>query len=158
MKYDVESFVKQTVAILKAGLPAEIAAINAEKADDITLECPDNSGWCFQNLNEDFFNFEPFVIYVIEDASISQAFKGANAKTISLTIEIGFTDSGLNPNDITWKLLRYSRAIEDTFSKNYQKFDSAVDVSIGALSPLSVVVKGKTIFSAGVRVSASLTN
>ena len=157
MIYDVESFIDDAIAVIKSNIASEIAAINSEKNDALTLLVPVNEAWFFQNTNDDYFNFEPFVLYALESVAIETSFDENNIKKIRLTIEIGFSDSGMNPNDSVRKLLRYTRALEQAFTKNYRKIDSASNVSLESLSPMGVDAMGKTIYVAGIAVNASLT-
>ena len=68
------------------------------------------------------------------------------------------SDDGDTSNEnVMWRLMRYSRALEEVIFKNYHKIDSRVKIRVKSLEPTSFVLEGNLFRSAGINVVASLT-
>jgi len=157
-KYDTESFLKQLITLLKANLNTQISAINTEKAD-FSIDTIDDDAWYFQNLNDNVFNNTVFVAYGIEaNAKVSEPQQDNYVKEISVFIEVSMSDDGDTTNEnVMWRLLRYTRALEEVVFKNYQKIDSRAKLRVKNLEPTSFSLEGRLFRSAGINVTAALT-
>lgn len=156
--FDTECLLKKTSEIMQARLNAELLLIDADKSDYI-IDPINPDAWYFQNLNEEAFSYANFVVWGMYDNPAQLSPQNNNAiKEIKMFFEVCMPDDGgpMNEN-VYYKLLRYTRALEAVIDKNYDKIRSGLKVQVSNLSPTSFDLTGKTFRSAGVLVTAAIT-
>lgn len=128
--YDVESFIDDLDAFLKAKVNPKIAEVNAdfdeliEDPDDppnmITvhqgptlLPIPDNA-YVFQSLDDRVANYNPFVFYEIATPNVNDPQVGGLQETYMIMIIIAFASDGADI-ETGKKLARYNRVLKELF-------------------------------------------
>ncbi len=159
-RYDIESLLVDMVAFMKANLPGKLTAITTEKGDSLTLTAPANASYTFQAPSFAMANYNPFLLYGIDDILPDRGEGPATAKPYQLFVIIGLNDEGNDPNLFT-RLLRYQRALEDLFEANWASIASSVKFRVSGLVPVPLAlfaendaVKNTKII--GVSLSATL--
>ena len=156
--FDTECLLKKTSDIMKAKLNAEIALIDTEKAD-YELDPINNEAWYFQNLGDEAFSYANFVVWGMYDNPTQTDSQENNAiKKVDMFFEVCTPDDGgpINEN-VFYKLLRYTRALEQVVDKNYDKIRSGLKVQVSSLRPTSFNLGGKTFRSAGILITAHIS-
>lgn len=137
MRFDIETFTDQLVASLKTNLAGKITAINAEKADAITLKQIPDPAWYFESFDDANHNYDSFMFYQISDMQTTVAGPQA-VQTISFEILMFMVD----PNDATnlqKKILRYWRCIQDAAAATWDDVGRGYDrATIKNLMPISL--------------------
>lgn len=156
--FDTECLLKKTSEVMKAKLNGEIALIDTEKAD-YELDPINDNAWYFQNLDDEAFSYANFLVWGMYDNSTQTDSQENNAiKKVDMFFEVCTPDDGgpINEN-VFYKLLRYTRALEQVVDKNYDKIRSGLKVKVSSLSPTSFDLGGKTFRSAGILVTAHIS-
>ena len=130
--YDIESFIDDLDAYLKAKVNPKIDAVNADF--DEQVEDPDNPGsfitvhhgptilnipdgaYIFQSLDDTVANYNPFVFYEIQMPNVNDPQIGGLQETYQIMIIIAFASDG---SDIETgkKLARYNRVLKELFQE-----------------------------------------
>jgi hypothetical protein len=155
MLIDTEVIVKETFAFIKSKLNAELLLIDTEKADFVLDPIYDNA-WAFQNLNAEVFSYPSFVVYGLQASPTLTDSNIANSiKNCLMFFEVVLTDDGSKISEnIFYKLLRYSRALESIIHKNPNRILSGIKFQVEELLPTSFEINGATYRSAGINISA----
>jgi len=156
--FDTEELLKSTSVLMKAKLNNELAVIDAEKGDFI-MDAINADAWYFQNLDEEAFSYSNFIVWGMYDNPTQTDTQNNNSiKSIEMFFEVCLPDDGgpLDQN-LFYKLLRYTRALESVVHKNFDKIRSGLKVQVINLSPTSFDLGGKTFRSAGVLIKAALS-
>ena len=156
--FDTECLLKKTSELMKSRLNAEIVLINTEKAD-YELDAVNDDAWYFQNLDDEVWSYSNFIVWGIYDNPNQTDSQNNNAmKQTQMFFEVCIPDDGgpINQN-VFYKLLRYTRALEAVIDKNYDKVRSGLKLQVSSLSPTSFDLGGKTFRSAGVLVTANIS-
>jgi hypothetical protein len=157
--FDTERVLKNAVEIVKAKLGAEITAVDTEK-NDFKLAPIDAKAFYFGQLPK-AFNYNPMLVYGFENnPTLESAQLDNHIKVISLYFEVVIVDGGSKDDEnIIYKLLRYSRALENVFIKNYPKImEGYGNIQVTSLVPTTLFsLDGKMVRSAGVSVTARIT-
>lgn len=158
--YDEEYMASDLEALLKAQLPAEIAIINADKNDSLTLASIANDKYVFETLSESMLNFEGFfLMYGISDAgTIKEASTGNVIEDVTFTVQIATFDKGeASRLNTLKKLLRYRRALRSVIINNPDVFRGYAKASLASLRPNAFEFNRKVVLTCGIDVKASLT-
>jgi len=156
--FDTECLLKKTSELMKAKLNAELALIDLDKGD-YELDPINDEAWYFQNLNEEAFSYANFVAWGMYDNPEQTSVQNNNAmKNVQMFFEVCTVDDGgpISEN-VYYRLLRYTRALEAVIHKNYDKIRSGLKVQVTSLSPTSFDLGGKTFRSAGILVSTAMS-
>lgn len=156
--FDTECLLKKTSELMKAKINGEIALIDTDKSD-YELDPINDEAWYFQNLNDEVFSYANFVVWGMYDNPEQTDSQNNNAmKAVKMFFEVCIPDDGgpINEN-VFYKLLRYTRALESVIDKNYDKIRSGLKVQVNSLSPTSFDLGGKTFRSAGILVTANMS-
>lgn len=156
--FDTECLLKKTSELMKAKLNAELLVVDTDKADYV-LDPINADAWYFQNLNEECFSYANFITWgMYANPTQTDTQNNNSMKSIEIFFEVCIPDDGgaINEN-VFYKLLRYTRALEAVIHKNYDKIHSGVKVSVSNLSPTSFDLGGKTFRSAGILVTAAIS-
>lgn len=154
-KFDVEQFLKSSVALFKAKLNAKITAINLEKGD-FTLDLVDASAWYLNTIPKQF-SFPVFVIYGIANEELDDFQEGAILKKVTLQFEVGVADQNWSEDQAAiYRLLRYRRAFEEIVSANFRVFGNGKKPIIETLPPASLIFSGNRFEFSGINLSIRL--
>lgn len=160
--FDTEDLIKQAEAVVKTYLNTEIDCLNTEKGDTL-LNTINDSAWYLQNLDDKVFSYKTFIVFGINpNSKITQALETANIRKVEMFFEVCTSrDSGTNAQNVFYKMLRYTRALEQVFHKYSGKIQSGVKFKVAALEPVTFGIKespddeiAKPFMTAGVNVSA----
>lgn len=153
--YDVETFLKNTLAIFRDNLDAEIDLIDTEKGD-FTLDKIDTDAYYF-NLTPKNTTFKVFISYGILNEPNVDELEGGSLREITLQFEVGLPDQNWPDNESgAFRILRYRRVLESIVSKNYRKFGGGKKPVITALAPASLTYKGAKTNFAGINLTIIL--
>ena len=116
-RHDFETLLDEFQSVISSNLNTKITAIVAEKGDSITPPALDSNAYFLQTLDEAVANFDPFMVYGIEDIQIESEGPLINEK-VFISAVIVLTDNGrTNMNRI---MFRYSRALKEVLQENWQ--------------------------------------
>lgn len=134
--YDEETALDDVEAFMKANLNAAITAMNAEKADSITLSPVDNdNGYTIQSLANIAVNVDPYIFTGIADFN-SKGIRGQTAKQLTLNVLIIQVDSGNDGPDIVRKALRYGRILRELFESKFDRISGRRPFTVESLQPV----------------------
>ena len=156
--FDTEELLKKTSEIMIAKLNAELVLIDTDKGD-YALDPINAEAWYFQNLDDEIWSYANFIVWGIYDNPTQTSEQNDNAiKTTQMFFEVCIPDDG-GPiaQNVFYKLLRYTRALESVVDKNYDKIRSGLKVQVSSLSPTSFDLGGKTFRSAGILITAAIS-
>ncbi len=158
MIFDTEDLLKASAQVMKDNLNAEITIIDTEKAD-YTLDPINDNAWYFQNLDEECFSYANFVVWGMYDSPDQTDTTFNNAmKSTKIFFEVCTVDDGAAINqNVFYKMLRYTRALETVIDKNYDKIRSGLKVQVTSLTPTSFDLNGRKFRSAGVLITAAIS-
>jgi len=133
---DVEDLMRSLVTVMQAGLPAKITAINAQKADGIVLEQIANANY-YNVINEQVEGVSPFIYYGF--SSIGSESIGSNKTKLTPTIffEVAFSND-YRDQDAYWKVLRYTRAMQEVMQDNFFRIRSSENLRIEPFTPADI--------------------
>lgn len=161
--YDIERFIQDMEQVFKDNLNDEIALIDAEKGDYVLPPISDNA-WFFRNLNDKIMNYSQFVVFGFDENVKSESAQvDNNIRVAKIFFEVCVTDqtSIIDLKRTHYKLLRYSRALEQVAFKNLGKFPSINQPQVEILFPTEVPIKSDVepmlINTAGVSITAKFT-
>lgn len=159
MFFDTEEFIKRVESVFKSKLNDAITCINTAK-NDWELDPIQDDAWFLQNLSDETFNYDPFVVYGLYDnPKMTDTIRGNGMKDVEIFVEVVVADSGVELREnVFYKLLRYSRALEIVANKNYDKIRSGVNIQVSALSPVGFELDGKRYRSAGIKLKAAISS
>lgn len=158
--FDTETVLKNAIAMVKLKLNDELAVINTEKGDwDIANL--NAAAYYFGQIPKGAFNYNPFAVYgFLGDPTFDASQPDNHIKVIPLFFEVVLVDGGNKDDEnIIYKLLRYSRALENVFNKNHSKImEGYGNIQVTSLAPTTLFnLDGKIVRSAGVSVTARIT-
>lgn len=135
-RYDIEDVLDELDAFMKANLPAEIAAINAEKGNAPVLVAPANSAYFFQTWNDKILNANPAIFYGLQEVE-SRGVGPATVQVLKIFIDIIVLDNGQD-NLTTKRVFRYTKAIQRLVEKNWdKKFSGMQKTKISVMNPFA---------------------
>jgi len=161
-KYDVELFLTDIEKIFKANLNNCIDAINLEK-QTITPEANDNfniahindKAWYFEHIPS-VWSYPQFIVWGIDDIQVLNAQPDGASQKVTVFIEVGIPDDGSIINQsFIYKLLRYSRALQDIALKNFDGVRGYGTIQVETLSPALVSISDKKLRISGINISAT---
>jgi hypothetical protein len=161
-KYDAEMFLVDVRNIFRANLNDRIDLINTEKQtitsgteDDFAIDKISDKAWYLSHVPK-VMNYEQFVCWGLDDVTIEQAQPDGAKQKITVFVEVVIPDKGEKYRESTiYKLLRYSRALQDIALKNFDKIQGYGSIQVESLSPTLVSIDGKMLRTSGINVSAS---
>jgi len=90
-RYDIESFLKDIEAVLKAEINNKINEINTEKGD-FNLDLVDDKAYIYQSMNEEITNFNPTIFYYLDDIR-SEGIDSATSEEVVVEVVVILTDT-----------------------------------------------------------------
>lgn len=146
---DLESILDEVLSALKTTLNAKIDAIQTEKsAGDlaagivIDLKHVDDKAYFLQSLNGDIAAFDPFILYGVEDQK-TEGNGNATLKIYKINVVLCASDTG-QEREIARRMLRYSRALEQTFQGYFAGISYGFKVNIESLTPVQFTLMNST--------------
>lgn len=133
MTQDIEKILDDIDTFLKANLNTQIAALNTEKGDSISLTTVDSDSYFYQSLNNKVANADPFVFYGVVD-SVSEPAGPVTGVTYTIQVVIAKVDSGNDP-DIGKRILRYGRVLKDLFENKWSSVSGSAKFEVSSLQP-----------------------
>lgn len=134
-KFDEEEFYDYCVNLVKDNIGAKITALNAEKADAITLETPGASDYIFdfsvKSATPDFF-----IYYTMLDAVPLDTVGNQSSIECNILFYFAFIDFEENDYSIR-KGMRYTRALREIFLDNFNNNHQISDFEIFQVFPQS---------------------
>lgn len=155
---DVETIVKKTQELIKSKLNDQIDCITAEK-NDWEIEKINDDAWYFQQLGDEVYSYPSFIVWgIYSNPSVTDDAYSNSMKKVTMFFEVVIPDSGgpISEN-VFYKLLRYTRALETVVQKNYDKVHSGIKVKVSQLNPTSFSTNNETFRSAGIEVEAAIS-
>jgi len=145
-KFDIEALLTQMQSFMQAKLPAKLTALDAEKNDGITLAAVDSGAYTLQIPSYAMTNFDPFVLYGIDDIEPNGGIGPGTREPYKLYVVLGLTDSGNDP-DVIKRLLRYQRALKEIFQADWASVAGSVKFKVSGLVPvpLSLLEENKPV-------------
>jgi hypothetical protein len=132
-RFDFEDILESIKDIMTSHLNTKITAISAEKSDGIVIPQINANAYFEQDLNEKIANFDPFVVYGIED--IEAVVNGPEtAEEVFISVCIVLSDNGRN--NMSKIMFRYSRAFQEIFKENWQNTGFSNRIEISRFSPV----------------------
>lgn len=156
-KYDVERFCADLKTILAASLNTKISEINSEKNDSTTLAAVDSNAYFFQELNGRATNFDPFVLYSVEEIQ-SEGTGPTTSITPTVHVVLVLADGGQDTESVAVRMLRYQRALREVFEENWTSNKYGVKLRISSMVPVqfSLMNSANPFRAIGVSVSGSI--
>lgn len=140
--YDVESFCDDLKTFVQSNLNTKITAINAEKADSITLSSVASDAYMFQTTSDEVANFNPFVFYGVANFIEDNNIPGNSDVAFNAQVLIILTDEG-NDLNIVKRLLRYHRCLKEIFDEGFQRVSKLGNIKISSIGPDFVPLIGR---------------
>lgn len=157
MKYDLEAFLRDLEAVFKANLNTEIGLLNTEKGD-FTLDTIHANAW-YMNQIPRVWSYSPFIVWGISASpETTDRQEGNRIRRVGTFFEVVVPESQNTNESLFWKLLRYSRALEEVAIKNSDKFRSYAKLQVDQSMPVTFSIEGisKPLRSCGITVQAVL--
>jgi hypothetical protein len=164
--YDSEDMLDMVLGIMTTGgaLNAKIVAIEAEKIAagkslSPTLSSIASTSYHLQSWSEKILSKTPAIFYGIEDVQNVSSGAHVNAKTYRVFIEIIMLDSGMT-NDVSKRIARYSRALEELFAANFKAAAEVGTVKIEQVRPIGFKLEldsDEEIKVGGISLTVTLT-
>lgn len=158
-KYDVESLLNDLKAIVVNNINTQLALIDVEKNDGVTMGEIDDNAYFFQSLQmSTAANYPVFVFYGIDDP-VTSGIGHATSKAIDVFFIVVLQDTAENAVYMT-RLLRYGRAMEEIFEKNFATITRAARLLVSSLAPVSFAVLNTpgSYKGVGVKIKATITS
>ncbi len=129
-KIDAEVIEGKLIDLVKDNLAAKVTAINAEKADGVSISNIADSEY-YTTFRDRINNSDPFIFYGYDNLSVD-GIGPSSKKTFRFFCFVIFSDvNPENDGDFRKKLFRYSRIITEIFEENCSDF--------GMFNPVKVI-------------------
>ncbi len=140
MVFDNEDVLDSIKQILDDGLEDRLTAIETEKIAKGKgipdgLPMPEDSAFYLQTWSDDILNHSPAIFYGIEDNN-SEGIGPATVQKLKIFVEAVITDDGSDEYGVK-RLLRYTRAIRETFEKGFDSVANLGRIKIETVTPVS---------------------
>jgi hypothetical protein len=160
-KFDIENLLDAVKTFLAANLNTQIAALNTEKNDGISLKTVDSTAYHLQYPEDRTELSDPFIIYEEADEPRIQPNSGALiATTHHVGVTVVLADNKMDL-DIVKRLFRYRRALADLFQARWASVVGSHEFVLQAWSPTPPFKNLDSGFSGravGVVLSVTLTD
>lgn len=141
--FDLEDLCDGVFQIMQDGdaLNAKIAAIEVEKTAkgkglSPALAAIPLTSYYFQSWSEKMLQNNPAIWYGIEKVDTTDGGQGATAERTTIFVEVILVDNG-QTNDVSKRILRYSRALKELFSDAFSVADTGAKIKIETVRPES---------------------
>ena len=133
-KFDLEQMLAGIETIMTDNLNTKITEINTERADTITLDSVNASAFFLQTLDNTATNFNPYVFYGIQDIE-SEGIGPTASMLITVRVMLVVVDDASDLL-IAKRMLRYLRALEETFTDNWNELENRAKIEIQQFAPI----------------------
>lgn len=140
-RYDIESLIRDLGTFIPSKLPAKLTAVSTEKGDSLTLDAPASGAYFLQNLEREAANYDPFVVYGIDDIEPGGGNGPGTLMPLKLFVMLALHDEGNDPN-VVYRLLRYQRAFIDIFETDWASVAGSVKFKVSGLTPIPLPFLG----------------
>jgi hypothetical protein len=139
-KIDIESALAEILAMIKAKLNTQIAAIEAEKVLDSAgipggLAAIDDAAYYEQTWSNNILNHPVAIFYGIENVN-AKSLGPETAEEVTYFVEVVVSDSGMDVYGPK-RILRYSRAIKEVIQNNFDKLIFGGIMKVETVRPVS---------------------
>lgn len=167
---DVEDFLDDIETMLRARLPAQIAAVEARKVAagkgvglpaipaEVTSENGTSTPWMRQTLDENFAQFPVGILFGVEKIE-PQGEGPFTVKKVTFFAEVYMID-GKSDNHGVRRMLRYSQALLEVCEKHYAANRLGATTKISSSEPISFRLNSETseeVRVGGVKLVATFT-
>lgn len=136
MSFDMENILEDVKAVLVANFNTKLVEIDTEKNDGVTLVPVESDAYFLQSLDNEFSNYSAFIVYGVTD--INPINNGPyTSQEYTLTVMLIASDDG-SGEEMTKKMLRYSKALREVFEKNWQSTGLGNKLDINSFVPVHV--------------------
>lgn len=162
-KYDAELFLEDIGNIFKTNLNDQIDLINDEKNnrspglnDKFDIDKVSDKAWYLNHI-PNVWSYSPFIVWGLASTSYDSVQEDGALQELTAFIEIALQDTGDKPTqEFIFRLLRYSRALQDVAMKNFDKIRSYGKIRVEGLSPTLVDISDKRLRISGITITASI--
>lgn len=156
-RHDFEEILDQIKTIVSDNFNTKLTAITTEKGDSIVLPTVDASAYFIQSLDAREMNFDPAIVYGIENIEVSSEGPMV-AEKIFVYVAIILSDNGRD--DINRIMYRYSRAFKEIFQENWQipATSSKLMVNSTTVVPFTALDSSATYKAVGVELEVNLAS
>jgi len=154
-KHDFEDVLAEIKSIVSSNFNTKLSALETEKGDGITLPTVDSNAYFMQSMNDDAANFDPFIVYGIEDIQ-TDSIGYQSSEKIFVSVVILLSDNGRDAiNEI---MFRYSRALKEIFEENWQlnKFGIKINVTRSTVVPFVALDSSASYKAVGIEIEINL--
>ena len=163
---DIEHIIGKMEAAMRnatTGLNSVFTALDAEKADGITLKPIPDEAYFFQTMDERVANYDPCLYYEISEiANENNAHQNFKAYTVTVVIifDPGIEEAAVFSKGTPKRILRYSRALEQFFASNWDSIKKGFTFHVQSLVPVSIqlVNSSKPLMAVGVDLRIGLAS
>lgn len=150
--YDIENFLKDSLALVQADLTTRVTELDTEKGDFI-LD-PINPDAYFHAHIPKMWDYNIGVVYGVLRTAPVDIHEINMLRRVNIFFEILVTDDGdVDAQGVQWRLLRYMRALEKVFQKAApQPWEGFLKLKVNALLPQTFGVNDHIFRSSGVEI------
>lgn len=154
--YDLEAICDDIQAILEENLNDKIEEIDNEKGDDIKLKPVNSEAYFFQTLDERVANYDPFILYGLDDMN-AEGIGPATAEKPIINVVLSLVDNG-QVGSIGKRVLRYQRAIKETLQDHWDQSGQSMKFRVTGLVPVEyrMLNSSNTYRAIGVTIETEL--
>lgn len=154
-KHDFEELLESVKQIMVDNFNTKLLSITAEKGDSLLLPPVTGSAYFLQSMDERASNFDPFILYGIENIETVSIGPQSSEKIFISTV-ILLADNGRA--EINKIMFRYSRAFKEIFEENWQIHNSSskINVSRSTVVPFEALDSAATYKAIGIEIEINL--
>ena len=154
-KIDFESILESVKQIMVNNLNTKLLSIATEKGDSITLPPVVANAYFMQSMDEEAANFDPFIVYGIEDIQTT-SIGPQSSEQIFISTVVLLSDNGRN--NINTIMFRYSRALKEIFEENWQidESSSKININRSTVVPFEALDSSATYKAIGIEIEINL--
>lgn len=154
-RHDFEDILNSVKQIMVDNFNTKLTAITAEKGDSIVLPAVASNAYFLQSLDERAANFDPFIVYGIENIE-TVSIGPQSSEKIFISSVILLSDNGRD--DINLVMFRYSRALKEIFEENWQIHNSSskINVNRSTVVPFEALDSSATYKAIGIEIEINL--
>lgn len=135
-RYDIESLCDDIKTVLTTYLNTKLAAIDAEKNDDIDLATVNSLAYVFQSMNGVTINYNPFIFYGVQEIDGEGGYSYTPSR-VDVSVILVLEDQA-EDIDIGKRMLRYGRALKEVFEEHFNETAHGVKLSVQSQVPIEI--------------------
>lgn len=150
-RYDLEKLLNDMKAVAVAGLNAKLAAISAEKGDEIALLPIEEGAYFFQVLDKSKAgHHKAFIFYGASDPTV-QAIGASTAEDYEIFFIVVLRET-VEGEAFSTRLMRYARALKEIFETAFTQNKIRTRISVSTITPTNFAIQGQPGMFKGVGV------